>query len=117
MTAENPMKTLVLAGTKKGLFVFTSSNRNDWQLHGPFQTGREVNRAIYDSRSGRIYATSNDAWFGCEIVWSSDLGESWAMARQNPGFAQSAGSGVEMWRGEGRMAYPFCRPFRLAVPQ
>ena len=102
------MKTLLLAGTKKGLFVFTSTNRHDWQLHGPFQTGREVNHAIYDSRNGRIYATSNDAWFGCEIVWSSDLGESWAMAKQNPGFVESAGMKLErIWHIEpGRPSEP-----------
>src|SRR6266705_3100055 len=102
------MKTLLLAGTKKGLFVFTSTDRHDWQLHGPFQTGREINHAIYDSRSGRIYTTSNDAWFGCEIVWSSDLGESWAMAKQNPGFAESAGMKLErIWHIEpGRPGEP-----------
>jgi len=102
------MKTLLLAGTKKGLFVFTSTDRHDWQLHGPFQTGREINHAVYDSRSGRIYATSNDAWFGCEIVWSSDLGESWAMAKQNPGFAESAGMKLErIWHIEpGRPSEP-----------
>ena len=102
------MKTLLLAGTKKGLFVFTSTDRHDWQLHGPFQTGREINHAIYDSRSGRIYATSNDAWFGCEMVWSSDLGESWAMAKQNPGFAESAGMKLErIWHVEpGRPSEP-----------
>ena len=49
------MKTLLVAGTKKGLFVFTSTDRHEWQLHGPFQAGREINHAIYDSRSGRIY--------------------------------------------------------------
>ena len=100
------MKTLLLAGTKKGLFVFTSTDRHDWQLHGPFQTGREINHAVYDSRSGRIYATSNDAWFGCEIVWSSDLGESWAI--QNSGFAESAGMKLErIWHIEpGRPSEP-----------
>jgi len=77
-------QTLLLAGTKKGLFLYSSENRRDWKLSGPFLTGKEVNHAIYDQRSGRIYATSNDAWFGSEIVWSSDLGKTWNSAKQNP---------------------------------
>jgi len=102
------MKTLLLAGTKKGFFVFTSTNRHDWQLHGPFQTGREVNHAIYDSRSGRIYATANDSWFGCEVVWSNDLGKSWATAKQNPAFPEKSGLKPErIWHLEpGRPSEP-----------
>jgi len=68
---------LLLAGTKKGLFLFTSTDRANWELNGPFQTGRQINHAIYDSRGGLIYATANDAWFGCEVVRSPDFGKSW----------------------------------------
>ncbi len=70
-------KNLLLAGTKKGLFSFTSINRERWDLQGPFQNGKEINHAVYDSRTGRIHATANDAWFGSELVSSSDLGETW----------------------------------------
>lgn len=95
------MKTIVLVGTKKGLFLFTSSDRQRWELHGPFQNGREVNHAIYDGRSGRIYATSNDAWFGCEVVWSADLGQSWSQAKQNPSFNEQSGLKLErIWHLE-----------------
>jgi len=95
------MKTLVLAGTKKGLFAFTSADRRRWELNGPFQNGREINHAIYDGRSGRIYATANDAWFGCEIVWSGDLGKSWTTARQNPVFPEKSGLKLErLWHIE-----------------
>jgi hypothetical protein len=102
------MKALVLAGTKKGLFLFTSANRRDWTLQGPFQNGREINHAIYDGRSGRIYATSNDAWFGCEVVWSADLGKSWTTAKQNPAFNQTSGLKLErLWHIEpGRASEP-----------
>src|SRR2546427_2288761 len=102
------MKTLLLAGTKKGLFVFASTDRQKWELQGPFQTGREINHAIYDSRSGRIYATSNDAWFGCELVWSADLGASWTTATQNPSFPENSGTKLErIWHIEpGRPSQP-----------
>jgi len=102
------MKTLVLAGTKKGLFVFSSADRRRWDLQGPYQNGREINHAVYDGRSGRLYATANDAWFGCELVWSSDLGTSWTTAKQNPAFAESSGLKLErIWHIEpGRPSEP-----------
>jgi photosystem II stability/assembly factor-like uncharacterized protein len=102
------MKTLVLAGTKKGLFIFVSGDRRRWELSGPFQAGREINHAIYDGRSGRIYATSNDAWFGCELVWSADLGKSWTTAKQNPAFPENSGLKLErLWHIEpGRPSEP-----------
>ncbi|HWB59973.1 MAG TPA: hypothetical protein VG733_10795, partial [Chthoniobacteraceae bacterium] len=61
---------LVLAGTKKGLFLFTSPDRDRWQLHGPFLRGKEIHHAVRDPRTGRLFATSNDSWFGSEIVHS-----------------------------------------------
>lgn len=84
-------KVLLLAGTKKGLFIFTSADRKKWKMDGPFASGKEVNHAIYDVRSRRIYATANDAWFGSEIVWSADLGKTWNSAKQNPAFSQESG--------------------------
>jgi photosystem II stability/assembly factor-like uncharacterized protein len=87
---------LLLAGTKKGLFLFTSADREDWRLSGPFQAGREINHAIYDSREGFIYATANDSWFGCEVVRSADLGKTWQSAEENPAF--SADSDLKLER-------------------
>ena len=86
------MKTTILTvGTKKGVFLFTSSDRREWSMRGPFQPGREINHAIYDSRTGRLYATANDAWFGSEIAWSADLGATWQMAKQSPSFTAESG--------------------------
>ncbi len=84
------MKTIVLAGTKKGLFLLTSAARRRWSLSGPHLTGREINHATYDPRTGRIYATSNDAWFGSEIAWSPNLGKKWESAKRNPAFDKKA---------------------------
>lgn len=57
---------------------------------GPFLPGKEINHAIYDPRNKRIFATSNDAWFGSEIVWSGDLGKTWNSAKQNPTFSKKS---------------------------
>src|SRR5208282_613102 len=101
-------KVLVLAGTKKGLFLFTSSDRRGWSVSGPFQPGREINHAVYDGRTGRIFATANDSWFGCEVVSSPDLGGHWETARENPKFAESSGLKLErIWHIEpGRASEP-----------
>lgn len=102
------MKTILFAGTKKGLFLFSSQDRKRWQMDGPFQNGREINHAIYDGRSGRIYATANDSWFGCELVWSPDCGKSWNTAKQNPAFPETSGLKLErIWHIEpGRASEP-----------
>lgn len=98
-------KTLLLIGTKKGLFTFTSNDRAKWEMKGPFSPGREINHAIYDARTGRIYATSNDAWFGCELVSSPDLGQTWENAKQNPSFPENSGLKLErLWHIEPGLA-------------
>jgi len=92
---------LLLAGTKKGLFLFTSIDRASWELSGPFHAGREINHAIHDFRSGLIYATVNDAWFGCEVVRSPDLGKSWLSADRNPAFGEKSDLKLErIWHIE-----------------
>ena len=102
------MKTLLLIGTKKGLFLFDSADRARWRMSGPFQMGREVNHAIHDRRNGCVLATSNDSWFGCEIAVSPDLGQSWTMARQSPKFPENSGQKLErIWHIEpGRAGEP-----------
>ncbi|MBA4149245.1 MAG: exo-alpha-sialidase [Verrucomicrobia bacterium] len=101
-------KTLLLAGTKKGLFVFSSDNRMEWTMSGPFLSGKEVNHAIYDTRSGKIFATANDSWFGSEIVWSADLGKTWNSAKQNPALAPDTEAKLDrIWHIEpGRASEP-----------
>ncbi len=95
------MSYLLLVGTKKGLFLFTSPDRAKWELRGPCLQGKEVHHAIRDPRNGRIFATSNDTWFGSEIVYSDDLGETWTSARQGPGFAADSGATLErIWHLE-----------------
>jgi photosystem II stability/assembly factor-like uncharacterized protein len=95
------MKILLLVGTKKGLFLFDSADRKSWKMSGPFQTGREINHAVHDKRNGCIFAAANDAWFGCEVVSSPDLGKSWSAAKQNPKFPDDSGQKLErIWHIE-----------------
>lgn len=92
---------VVLAGTRKGLFRFSSSDRRAWSTQGPFLTGKEVNHAVLDRRSGRILATANDAWFGCEVVWSDNQGMDWTPAAQSPSFRDTSGAKLDrIWHIE-----------------
>ena len=101
------MKTLLLVGTKKGLFLFTSADRKRWSMTGPFQPGREINHAIHDRRNGCVFATSNDAWFGCEVVSLADLGKSWTAAKENPKFPETSGQKLDrIWHIEPRASEP-----------
>lgn len=90
-----PDETRLLAGTRKGLFLITSPDRRSWAVNGPFLAGKEVNHAVFDSRNDRIYATSNDAWFGCQVVWSDPTGDEWTPAARSPVFAKDSGRKVE----------------------
>ncbi len=95
------MSTLLLAGTKKGLFIFTTDDRLAWRMLGPFLPGKEITHAMFDPRTGQIFATVNDSWFGCEIMRSSDLGETWTGAELNPAFAENSGLKLErIWHLE-----------------
>jgi photosystem II stability/assembly factor-like uncharacterized protein len=96
-----PPTTLLLAGTKKGLFIFTSEDRQKWNLDGPFHRGKEINHAVYDPRSQRVYATANDSWFGSELAWSSDFGKTWATPQNGPKFDPSSGLKLDrIWHVE-----------------
>jgi hypothetical protein len=101
----------VLAGTKKGLFWFESMDRRRWTWHGPFQHGHEINHAIYDPRRATIYATDHNAWFGSQVVWSRDGGQTWVSAECGPAFAPDSGRQLErLWHLE---AGPVSDPERL----
>ena len=103
-----PPTSLLLAGTKKGLFILTSEGRQKWNLHGPFHRGKEINHAVYDPRSHRVYATANDSWFGSGIAWSNDLGKTWVTPQNGPKFDPSSGLKLDrIWHIEpGRAEEP-----------
>src|ERR1035437_1002998 len=71
----------VWAGTRKGAFVFRSSNRKTWRIEGPFFRGWEVHHVAQDPREpARHYAAINSAWFGAHIHTSTDGGKNWKLS-------------------------------------
>src|SRR6266852_2500956 len=71
----------VWVGTRKGAFVFRSSNRKSWDIDGPYFRGWEVNHVTPDPRNPkRVYAAVNSAWFGPHIHASVDSGKTWKIS-------------------------------------
>ena len=44
-------KTMLLVGTRKGLFVLESDDRRDWSMRGPYCDGWPIYHAIHDAGS------------------------------------------------------------------
>ncbi|KZD06357.1 WD40/YVTN/BNR-like repeat-containing protein [Oceanibaculum pacificum] len=70
-------QTMLLIGTRKGLFIADSANRSDWALRGPYCETWPVNHAIADPKTGTIYAGGGNEWFGPAVWKSTDQGKSW----------------------------------------
>ena len=78
--------TLVIVGTRKGAFVFSSDeNRKIWNMWGPHWAGSDVFHAIYDARDGgKLWVVRNDPVFGSEVHRSDDLGATWYSSKIGP---------------------------------
>src|SRR5262245_61022809 len=65
-------------GTRKGAFVFQSSDRKRWEVTGPFFRGCEINHLVTDPRSPKlVYASVNSSWFGPQLHRSVNGGKTW----------------------------------------
>ena len=65
---------LVLVGTTKGLFLLDDSG----ELGEPVLPGTSVPMATFDSHSRRLFASTNNPFWGTGIVSSDDLGTTWS---------------------------------------
>ncbi len=85
-------KSVVLVGTRKGLFTLTSDgDREGWELRGPFCEGWPIYHAVYDHRSGTIYAAGASEWHGSAVWRSPDLGETWEHSSQGLSYSEDSG--------------------------
>lgn len=81
-------KSVLLVGTRKGLFVLESADRRDWSVRGPYCESWPIYHAILDRDSGTIYAAAASEWLGSAIWRSGDLGESWEHSSEGIGFPE-----------------------------
>ena len=74
------MSTLLMIGTRKGLWLATSDDRADWKVSGPHFPMEEVYSVLLDRRGDtpRLLAGCSSSWFGPQVRRSDDLGSTWA---------------------------------------
>ncbi|MCU1574389.1 MAG: hypothetical protein JWO93_2471 [Micrococcaceae bacterium] len=95
--------TVVLAvGTKKGLWLGTSEDRQEWAFTGPHFLMTEVPSIGIDTRDGRtriLVGVRSEHW-GPTVVWSDDLGQSWTEPEQGSiAFPPDTGAALErIWQ-------------------
>jgi photosystem II stability/assembly factor-like uncharacterized protein len=84
-------RTLLLVGTRKGLFLLESDgDRRKWELRGPFCEGWPVYHAIHEGSSGAMYAAAASEWLGSAVWRSSDLGETWALSSEGLAYGEDS---------------------------
>jgi photosystem II stability/assembly factor-like uncharacterized protein len=69
------MGRVLLAGTRKGLFIV-----DEGQAEGPLLPGWSIYHAVVDPRDGTLYAASNHFVYGATVHRSSDRGQTWERA-------------------------------------
>jgi hypothetical protein len=83
---------VLLVGTKRGLFLFTSSDRKHWDIADPLLPGHIIYNAVLDQRGGsRIFAADNDVFFGNFLRFTDDFGETWQEPERGIQFAPESG--------------------------
>src|SRR5881392_965676 len=82
-------KSLLLVGTRKGLFVLESDNRRDWSVRGPYCESWPVYNAALDRDSGTIYAAAASEWHGSAVWRSADLGETWEHSSEGLNYGEN----------------------------
>jgi photosystem II stability/assembly factor-like uncharacterized protein len=98
-----PTDVMVLVGTTKGAFIFTSTaSRKRWRVDGPHFPGEAVYSLAFDQRGGRfrLLAGVHSNHWGATIRTSDDFGRTWTDAeRQAVRFPESSGlSLAQVWQ-------------------
>jgi len=88
-----PERVVLCIGTKKGLFVAEGARtRRRFSLRGPFGSGVSVYSALIDTRGApRMFASSCNAFFGMNILRSTDLGKKFKETKSAPAFPKNDG--------------------------
>ena len=93
---------LLAIGTKKGLWLATSSDRRDWSFNGPHFLMNEIPSIGIDTREGRtriLVGVRSEHW-GPTVAHSDDLGATWSEPIEGAiSFPPDTGAAVErIWQ-------------------
>jgi len=94
--ANRPGTVVVLVGTKRGLFLLTSRDRETWDVQATGLSGHRIYHAILDQRNGhRLFAADNGDFFGAFLRYSDDFGQTWHEPQQGIQFPESTDQKLE----------------------
>lgn len=83
---------LLMVGTKRGLYLLTSRDREQWEIRQAELGNKRIFYATLDQRAGsRLFAAENGDFFGSFIRYSDDLGQTWASAERGIQFPEESG--------------------------
>lgn len=92
--------TVVVVGTRKGVFVFHSRDRRRWSSRGPYFEGEQVRHAILDPRDGKtLWAGVTSEHWGPITMRSTNFGGKWVRGTEGPRFSKESGISVtRIWQ-------------------
>jgi hypothetical protein len=91
-----PGTTVVLLGTKRGLFAVTSADREVWTSAPVGLDGQRIYYSVLDQRQGkRLFAAANDDFFGCFLRYSDDFGATWQEPERGIQFSEGSGESLK----------------------
>ncbi len=83
-------KTVVLVGSRKGLFVLKSDDgRKTWRAEGPHFLGQIVNHAVLNPATGTMLVAARAGHLGPTVFRSTDGGKNWKEAATPPAFPKN----------------------------
>jgi photosystem II stability/assembly factor-like uncharacterized protein len=91
-------RTIVMIGTRKGLWIAHSDDRRSWELTGPDDIMGEVHSVAVDKRAGepRLLMGSRHWHIGPQVMRSDDLGRTWQKPESGAlAFPEDTGASVE----------------------
>ena len=100
MSTVKKGETVVVAGTRKGLFLFHSADRKRWASRGPYFEGDTIRHAILDPEDGKtLYAGVTSEHWGMVVARTKDFGGKWTIPKEGPRFSKESGLTVtRIWQ-------------------
>lgn len=91
---DNHAKVMVMVGTRKGGFIFTSDReRKKWSISDMLFKGWGMMHMMMDPRDRRMHASLTHYVYGPTTQYSDDLGKSWTQAATVPAITRPSKSG------------------------
>lgn len=93
---------VVVAGTRKGVFLLHSRDRRRWKVEGPWFEGQDVYHATLDPRDGKtVWAGVTSAHWGPTVQRTRTWGARWLRDADQPRFPEGSGAAVtRVWHVE-----------------